>query len=124
MAQRKKKVAGADESAFLKRMREESEHLSGLDKALFDGLLEEYDALSKMTEGLRHDIEEHGVMIEKEVGSVNNRHMETVENPEFTTYQKAIGRQGDLAKKLSDFAKRSDDDKQGDEDALSAFIRR
>ena len=124
MAQRKKKVAGADESAFLKRMREESEHLSGLDKALFDGLLEEYDAPSKMPEGLRHDIEEHGVMIEKEVGSVNNRHMETVENPEFTTYQKAIGRQGDLAKKLSDFAKRSDDDKQGDEDALSAFIRR
>ena len=124
MAQRKKKATSTEESAFLKQMREESEHLSGLDKTLFDGLLEEYDALSKMTEGLRHNIEEHGVMIEKEVGSVNNRHMETVENPEFTTYQKAIGRQGDLAKKLSDFAKRSDDDKQGDEDALSAFIRR
>ena len=124
MAQRKKKVTSTEESAFLKQMREESEHLSGLDKTLFDGLLEEYDALSKMPEGLRHNIEEPGVMIEKEVGSVNNRHMETVENPEFTTYQKAIGRQGDLAKKLSDFAKRSDDDKQGDEDALSAFIRR
>lgn len=112
------------QSAFLTKMREESQHLSGLDKILFDGLLEEYDALSSFTESLRHDIEDHGVMIEKEVGSVNNRHIETVENPEFTTYQKAIGRQGDLAKKLSDFAKRSGDDKQGEEDELDAFLRR
>lgn len=118
MARQKK-----EESAFLKRMHKESEHLTGLDKALFDGLLEEYDALSAMTEGLRHDIEDHGVMIEKEVGSVNNRHFETVENPEFTTYQKAIGRMGDLAKKLSDFAKRSDGEKE-DEDRLGKFIRR
>lgn len=111
-------------SAFLKSMEEASKHLSGLDKILFDGLLEEYDALSAMTESLRHDIEEHGVMVVKMVGSVNNRHEETVENPEFTTYQKAIGRQGDLAKKLSDFAKRSDDEKQQEEDELGAFIRR
>lgn len=110
-------------SAFILRMKEESKHLSGLDKILFDGLLDEYDALAKMTEGLRHAIEEHGVMVEKEVGSVNNRHMETVENPEFTTYQKAIGRMGDLAKKLSDFAKRSDDEKD-EEDELASFIRR
>lgn len=113
----------AKDGTFLERMREESKHLSGLDKILFDGLLEEYDALSTMTEGLRHDIEEHGVMIEKEVGTVNNRHTEKVENPEFTTYQKAIGRLGDLAKKLSDFAKRSDDDGR-EEDELAAFIRR
>ena len=112
-----------NESAFIARMREESQHLSGLDKVLFDGLLEEYDALSGMTESLRHAIEEHGVMVEKEVGSVNNRHMETVENPEFTTYQKAVGRMGDLAKKLSDFAKRSDEGK-GEEDELASFIRR
>lgn len=113
-----------EESAFLKQMREESKHLTGLDKILFDGLLDEYDALASMTESLRHDIEDHGVMISKEVGSVNNRHIETVENPEFTTYQKAIGRQGDLAKKLSDFAKRSGDDKQNEEDELDAFLRR
>lgn len=110
------------ESAFLKRMKQESKGLSGLDKILFDGLLDEYDALATMTEGLRHAIEEHGVMIEKEVGSVNNRHVEVVENPEFTTYQKAIGRMGDLAKKLSDFAKRSDNEQE--EDELGSFIRR
>ncbi len=118
MARKKK-----EESAFLKQMKEQSKSLSGLDKVIFDGLLEEYDALATMTEGLRHDIEEHGVMIEKEVGSVNNRHLETVENPEFTTYQKAIGRLGDLAKKLSDFAKRSDDTGE-EEDELVSFIRR
>lgn len=110
-------------TTFLQSMIEESKHLSGLDKILFDGLLGEYDALATMTEGLRHAIEEHGVMIEKQVGSVNNRHIETVENPEFTTYQKAIGRMGDLAKKLSDFAKRSDGNKE-EEDELGSFIRR
>lgn len=110
-------------SDFIANMQKESKHLSGLDKVLFDGLLVEYDALAAMTENLRHAIEEHGVMIEKEVGSVNNRHMETVENPEFTTYQKAIGRMGDLAKKLSDFAKRSDGAKE-EEDELGSFIRR
>lgn len=119
---RTKKTSG-EKSGFIARMQEESKHLSGLDKVLFDGLLEEYDALATMTEDLRHAIEDHGVMIEKEVGSVNNRHMETVENPEFTTYQKAIGRMGDLAKKLSDFAKRSDDTKD-EEDELASFIRR
>lgn len=117
------KQTAKDKSSFIQRMQNESEHLSGLDKILFDGILEEYDALATMTEGLRHAIEEHGVMVEKEVGSVNNRHMETVENPEFTTYQKAIGRMGDLAKKLSDFAKRSDEGK-GEEDELASFIRR
>lgn len=105
-------------------MRNESKHLTGLDKVLFDGLLEEYDAIAAMTASLRSAIEEHGVMIEKEVGSVNNRHFETVENPEFTTYQKAIGRQGDLAKKLSDFAKRSDGDSKEEEDELASFVRR
>lgn len=99
------------ESELVKKLRKESEGLTGFDKALLENLLAEYDALASFTESLRHGIEEHGVMIEKEVGSVNNRHMELVENPEFTTYQKAIGRQGDLAKKLSDFNKRSEGDK-------------
>jgi hypothetical protein len=45
-----------------------------------------------------------------------------VENPAFTTYQKAIARLGDLAKKVSGFAKNSEDD--DGEDELTAFIRR
>ena len=92
----------------LKKLRKESDGMSGFDKALLDGLLVEYDALAEMTEDLRHMVQSEGVMIDKEVGGANNRHMERVENPSFTAYQKAIGRMGDVAKKASDFAKRSD----------------
>lgn len=109
------------DSARLKKLRRESANLTGFDRALLDDLLIEYDALAGMTQQLRHDVNEHGVMIKKEVGSVNNRHMDTVENPEFTTYQKAIGRLGDLAKKVSGFAKNS---AGGEEDDLDEFIRR
>ena len=116
------KVVDSTPSKRLVRLRKEADKLSGFDKALLDDLLVEYDALAAMTEGLRHEVEKHGVMVTKEVGSVNNRHVETVENPEFTTYQKAIGRMGDLAKKVSDFAKRSDNTEE--EDELASFIRR
>ena len=122
MARKSLKVVGHEDSPRLARLRKEASSLSGFDKALLEDLLVEYDALAAMTEGLRHEVELHGVMVEKEVGSVNNRHYETVENPEFTTYQKAIGRMGDLAKKVSDFAKRSDSTEE--EDELASFIRR
>ena len=111
-------------SPRLTRLTKQTESLTGLDKELMDDLLAEYDALASMVEGLRHDVQEHGVMVDKEVGSVNNRHIETVENPEFTTYQKGIARLGDLAKKISDFNKRSDDDIEKEEDEVAAFIRR
>lgn len=111
-------------SPRLTRLTKQTESLTGLDKELMDDLLAEYDALASMVEGLRHDVQDHGVMIDKEVGSVNNRHIETVENPEFTTYQKGIARLGDLAKKISDFNKRSDDDIEKEEDEVAAFIRR
>ena len=111
-------------SPRLTRLTKQTESLTGLDKELMDDLLAEYDALASMVEGLRRDVQEHGVMVDKEVGSVNNRHFETVENPEFTTYQKGIARLGDLAKKISDFNKRSDDDIERGEDEVAAFIRR
>lgn len=111
-------------SPRLTRLTKQTESLTGLDKELMDDLLAEYDALASMVEGLRRDVQEHGVMVDKEVGSVNNRHFETVENPEFTTYQKGIARLGDLAKKISDFNKRSDDDIEKGEDEVAAFIRR
>lgn len=116
------KLVEKGKSKRLERLTKEANNLSGFDKALLDDLLTEYDALATMTEGLRRKVESHGVMIVKEVGSVNNRHDETVENPEFTTYQKAIARMGDLAKKVSDFAKRSDSTEE--EDELGSFIRR
>lgn len=114
----------AKKSGRIERLRKESESLSGFDKALMDDLLVEYDALATMVAGLRNDVQEHGVMVTKVVGAHNPRE-DTVENPEFTTYQKGIARLGDLAKKISDFAKRSDNDgKTGEDDELGAFIRR
>lgn len=110
------------DSQRIARLKEESKSLTGFDKALMDDLIAEYDALATMVEGLRKSVQEHGVMVTKIVGA-HNPHEDTVENPEFTTYQKGIARLGDLAKKISDFAKRSDDDGSG-EDELSAFLRR
>lgn len=112
------------ESERIQRLKEKSKSLTGFDKALLDDLLAEYDALATMVEGLRRDVQKHGVMVTKVVGAHNPRE-DTVENPEFTTYQKGIARLGDLAKKISDFAKRSDDDGSDNGDGgLAAFIRR
>ena len=105
------------ESDRLKRLKKESSNLSGFDKAIMDGLLVEYDALAGMVETLRDDVNRNGVMIATEKGAANNRHEVMAENPAFTAYQKAIGRLGDLAKKISDFAKRSEDTPDDDNDS-------
>jgi len=105
----------------LERLQNESAGLTGFDKALLDDLLTEYDALASMTEGLREVILEKGVMEEKEVGTVNNRHIERVERAEFKAYQKAIGRLGDLARKVSSFAKNATAPEEEDDfDAFNA----
>lgn len=110
-------------SKRIQRLRDEAENLTGFDKALLEDLLVEYDALANMTEDLRDDVQEHGVMIPTEKGGANNRHVVMAENPSFTAYQKAIGRLGDLAKKISDFAKRSDSAPM-EVDELESFLRR
>ena len=112
-----------EESARLKKLREQTKDLSGLDRTLLDDLLVEYDSLASMTEDLRLRVEKEGVMVVKEVGTANNRHYDTVENPVFTTYSKTIGTLGGLAKKVSGFAQSSDGD-SGDTDELAAFVRR
>ena len=116
------KLVKTGASKRLEKLREEAKKLTGIDRALMDDLLIEYDALASMAEELRLSVQEDGVMVTKEIGSVNNRHYDTVENPAFTSYQKAIGRLGDIAKKISDFAKRSDEDVE--EDELASFLSR
>ncbi len=119
MAQKDEKQA----SARLRRLHDEAERLRGIDAVMMDDLLAEYDALATMTEGLRKDVQKDGVMIKAERGAANNRHLETVENPAFTTYSKSIQRLGDLAKKLSGFAKGGDDGEE-EEDELMVFNAR
>jgi len=110
-------------SERLERLTEESANLTGFDKALMDDLLAEYDALSSMVDELRSVILEKGAMTVKFVGQHNPRE-DTVERPEFTSYQKAVKTKSDLAKKMSDFAKRSDEEgKDEDKDDLVGWNR-
>lgn len=112
-----------EKSERLERLTEESANLTGFDKALMDDLLAEYDALSSMVDELRSVILEKGAMTVKLVGQHNPRE-DTVERPEFTSYQKAVKTKSDLAKKMSDFAKRSDEEgKDEDKDDLVGWNR-
>lgn len=116
-------MARKKESARLAKLRAQVDSLGGLDRTLIDDLLVEYDALADMTMELRRQVDNTGgVMITKEVGTVNNRHLDTVENPVFTTYSKTVNTLGTLAKKVSDFAGKSEgEDDKGD--AFSDFIK-
>ena len=114
------KLVKTGASERLKKLRGEAKKLIGLDRALMDDLLIEYDALASMAEELRTMIQDEGVMVEREVGSVNNRHLEVLEHNALQPYQRTIGRLGDVAKKISDFAKRSDEDVD-DDDEFDAF---
>lgn len=104
----------------LKKLRKESDNLSGFDKALLDSLLVEYDALAEFAGVLRKTIRQEGVMVDREVGTANNRHIENIANPALKPYESALGRMGDVAKKISDFAKRSDVESDED-DGFDSF---
>jgi len=97
-------------------LRAEAANLTGLDKALLDDLLVEYDALSAMVDTLRKDVEENGIMTEREAGPASNPRIERVERPEFTSYRKALNDKASLGKRISDFAKRSDEEVEEDAD--------
>lgn len=104
----------------LKKLRKESDNLSGFDKALLDSLLVEYDALAEFAGVLRNTVRSEGVMVNREVGTANNRHFEDIPNPALKPYESALGRMGDVAKKISDFAKRSDVEVEED-DGFDSF---
>ena len=98
-------------SAFLVGLRTEVDELSGIDRKLVDPLLVEADALLRFVMDLRSQVEAEGTMVEKEVRD----RVEMVENPALTAYSKNIGRLGDLAKKISSFAKTAHVEKDDDD---------
>ena len=120
MAQRKKKK---EESEFLKKAREDVKGMSGIDLTLVDPLLVNLGKLYDYLDELSDAIDKDGAMIEKEVGTVNNRHMETVENPAFKTFTTAIGRAGSVARQISQFTKivAVDEPDEEDMDEFDAF---
>jgi hypothetical protein len=111
-------------SDFLKKARAEIDDLTGLERTLVDPILVEADAMRTFVEQLRLMVEQDGPMIEKEVGSVNNRHIEMVENPALTAYSKNVGRLGDLMKKVSSLCRTATPPEEEEEDELEAFLRR
>lgn len=109
-------------AAFYKQACEDVAGLSGIDLTLVKPLLENLGKLYGYLDELSGVIERDGAMVEKEVGSVNNRHMETVENPALASFTKVAGRAGGLARQISAFTKNavSGDDDIDDFDKFNA----
>lgn len=110
MARKKK-----EESPFLTQAREDVKSLAGIDRTIVDPLLVNLSKLYDYLDALTADIDQDGPMIEKEVGTVNNRHIEMVENPALTTYTKTVGRAGGLARQISAFTKNATVPEEEDE---------
>lgn len=91
--------------AFFEQACSDVEGMSGIDLTLVKPLLENLGKLYGYLDELSGVIDRDGAMIEKEVGSVNNRHMEVVENPALASFTKVAGRAGGLARQISAFTK-------------------
>lgn len=89
--------------------------LSGIDLTLVKPLLESLGKLYGYLDELSEVIDSEGAMVEKEVGSVNNRHMEMVENPALASFTKVAGRAGGLARQISAFTKNAVAGDDGDD---------
>ncbi len=102
------------------------DEMEGLDLAFVTNLLTEYAGLVEMSISCRESIERDGILIEEPRGGKDNRSMRKVENPAFGTYYKCISRMGDLATKISKFAKQAVQkiEEEDDDNGLGAFILR
>lgn len=114
-------MAKSKSNAFYEKACADVAGLSGIDLTLVKPLLESLGKLYGYLDELSGVIDKEGTMIEKEVGSVNNRHMEWVENPALASFTKVAGRAGGLARQISAFTKSApineDDDGFDDFDA-------
>lgn len=107
-------------NAFYERACNEVASMSGIDLTLVKPLLENLGKLYGYLDELSSVIDREGTMIQKEVGSVNNRHMETVENPALASFTKVAGRAGGLARQISAFTKNSVVEEEDEFDAFNA----
>lgn len=101
----RKKQEEKVESPFLAQAREDVQTLAGIDRTIVDPLLVNLGKLYDYLDELTSAIDREGAMVEREVGTVNNRHIELVENPALATYTKTVGRAGSLARQISAFTK-------------------
>lgn len=113
-------MAKKNTNAFYERACQDVASLSGIDLTLVKPLLENLGKLYGYLDELSSVIEREGTMVQKEVGSVNNRHMETVENPALASFTKVAGRAGGLARQISAFTKNSVVEEEDEFDAFNA----
>lgn len=100
-----KTVNNTANAAFYAQACADVDGLTGIDLTLVKPLLENLGKLYGYLDELASVIDENGAMVEKEVGTVNNRHMEMVENPALASFTKVAGRAGGLARQISAFTK-------------------
>lgn len=118
----KKKELEGEQSLWLREnLMTQAESLIGVDKVLVSNLIEKLSTVNEFTDQLGSMVREDGVMVEKEVGTVNNRHMEMVENPAFTAYNKAVKVLADISMKVSRVAKGASAEDEDDDNDLMAW---
>ena len=93
--------------------------LDGIDMLFARDQLMEYAWTTLKVRGLRDEIDKEGVMVEREKGGADNRHMERVENPACASYRQLAMTQTRQAKSISAFVKQ--DKGSNDEDELTMF---
>lgn len=114
----KKKETGS--TTFYEKACDDVASMSGIDLTLVKPLLDNLGKLYGYLDELASVIDAEGTMIEKEVGSVNNRHMEMVENPALASFTKVAGRAGGLARQISAFTKNATVEEEDEFDAFNA----
>lgn len=84
-----------------------------------EDLEREYDRIDKMVQETGEQLESDGIVVEREVGTVNNRHMALVENELLGPYKKLVDMQAATAKTIERLRKIADE--QPEEDEFDAF---
>ena len=84
-----------------------------------EDLEREYDRIDKMVQETGEQLESDGIVVQREVGTVNNRHMALVENELLGPYKKLVDMQAATAKTIERLRKIADE--QPEEDEFDAF---
>lgn len=113
-------MAKSSNAAFYEKACDDVAGMSGIDLTLVKPLLENLGKLYGYLDELAKVIDDEGAMVEKEVGSVNNRHIEMVENPALASFTKVAGRAGGLARQISAFTKNAVVEEEDEFDAFNA----
>lgn len=86
MATRKTKKKGESLNELKERVRD----LGGFTEVSKEDVMREYARINRMVSETGDKLEREGILVEREVGTVNNRHMAQVENEALGPYKKLV----------------------------------